>query len=256
MNPQRISSRSLARWTACLALAFAACSSQPSTTSSEATSEDVVSGGSDAIATKDSIGPADASTPTQSGFTVESVNPPEGKAGGGEWAVINGHGFAEGVHVVFGNAPMDPAGIFVIDDTQIQLTTPPHETGLVDITVSLPGDAPKTATLHKGFLYYNDVIVTKVDPPQGPTAGGTAISIHGSGFTGDCQVLVGGKQALNVQLVSDDTVTAITPPGTFGSVPVHVINARGTGLLKKGFFYTAAPTVTSVAPASGPTAGG
>ncbi len=258
MQPPRLWFGNLIALTLVLALA-PACSGKSSNDTSaasaaDATASDTVTG--DAIAATDSVGPGDASTQTQSVFSVTSVNPPQGKAAGGDWVVINGHGFVDGVQVIFGSAPLDPAGLFVIDESQIQLQTPPHETGLIDVTVILPGDTPKSATLAKGYLYFNDVLVTKVDPPQGPTGGGTAISIHGTGFTGDCQVLVGGKQALNVQVVADDTVTAITPPGTFGAVPVHVINATGTGLLKKGFFYTAAPTITAVAPASGPTAGG
>ena len=244
---------------AAVMLTVLACSTkQTAITGSEAVADAT---GSDAIGGTDAVAAPDATTQTQGAFAITSINPAQGKASGGEWVVVNGHGFVDGVQVIFGSAPLDPAGLFVIDESQIQLQTPPHETGLIDVTVVLPGDQAsgiptQSATLAKGFLYYNDVIVTKVDPPQGPTAGGTAISIHGTGFTGDCQVLVGGKQALNVQVVSDDTVTAITPPGAFGAVPVHVMNNKGTGLLKKGFFYTAAPTVTSVSPASGPTAGG
>ncbi len=262
MHPHRASFRSLNSVLLLLGticgLTLLACSAQPSGTNSTATAQDVSGNdaASDAIAGTDAIGSGDASTPTQAAFALTSLTPAQGHASGGEPVSLNGHGFVDGVQVVFGSAPLDPASVYVVDEATIQITTPPHETGLVDVTVVLPGTVPQAATLAKAFLYFNDVLVTKVDPPQGPTAGGTAISIHGTGFAGNCQVLVGGKQALNVQIVADDTVTAITPPGAFGAVPVHVINERGTGLLKKGFFYTAAPTVTSVAPASGPTSGG
>ena len=263
MNSQRQSFRPLAHVLLMLgvvhSLALTACSSPSSSGQGNQADQDIATGdatATDAIAGKDAIGASDASTQTQGGFSLESLSPSEGRASGGESVVLNGHGFTDGVQVIFGSAPLGAAVVYVIDESQIQITTPPHETGLVDVTVVLPGDKPKSASLPKAYLYFNDVLVTKVDPPQGPTAGGTAMSIHGTGFTGDCQVLVGGKQALNVQVVSDDTVTAITPPGAFGAVPVHVINTRGTGLLKKGFSYTAAPTVTSVSPASGPTVGG
>ena len=210
----------------------------------------------DAGTQTDAVAQADTGTPTAAKFELLSVTPAQGRASGGELITLTGTGFVDGMQVMVGGAPLDPSGIFVYDDTTLQLTTPPHETGLVDLTIVLPGTPPLTSTLTKSYLYFNDVVVTKVDPPQGPTAGGTAISIHGTGFSGATQVLVGGKPALGLVVLADDTLTAITPPGAFGAAPVHVITQLGTGLLKKGFFYTAAPTVTSVAPASGPTAGG
>ncbi len=263
MNPQHLSFRlkrsNVLALLAVLALAGAACSGQKTSGDSTTATEDANTGdvsAIDAIVGTDAVSTSDASTPTVKGFAIDSVEPAEGKASGSETIYLYGHGFTDGAQILFGSTPLEASSVYVFDDATIQIITPPHETGLVDITVVLPGDVPQSATLAKAFLYFNDVLVTKVDPPEGPTAGGTAITVHGTGFTGNCQVLVGGKQALNVQVVADDTVTAITPPGTFGSVPVHVLNERGTGLLKKGFFYTAAPTVSSVAPASGPTAGG
>ncbi len=257
MNPQRpsfLQPRAMLLLGALQLALLAGCGAKSPGNGASAATQDAV--GTDAIAGPDAVDAGDATTQTQNVFSLQSVTPAQGHTGGGEPVTLTGHGFSDGVQVLFGTAPLDPSVVYVVDEATIQVTTPPHESGPVDVTVALPGSPPQVAVLPRAFLYYNDVVLTKVDPPQGPTAGGTAISIHGTGFSGDCQVLVGGKQALNVQIVADDTLTAITPPGTFGPVPVHVINARGTGLLKDGFAYTAAPTITSVAPAAGPTAGG
>lgn len=204
----------------------------------------------------DAVQAPDTSTPVAAPFAITQVTPPLGKSEGGELITIYGSGFVDGIAIFIGGAQLDPSKTYVLDDQALQFVTPPHESGWVDITAVLPSDPPQASTLKKAFQYYNEVAVLKVDPPQGPTSGGTAVTIRGTGFSGLQQVLVGGKPGLNPVLLGDDTVTVITPPGTFGAVPVHVIAERGTGLLAKGFFYTTSPAVTSVSPASGPTAGG
>jgi hypothetical protein len=191
---------------------------------------------------------------------LHSIAPSKGKASGGETAELTGAGFEVGLQVLIGTTPVDAASVFVVSSGAIQVKMPPHETGLVDVAVVIPGptpdDPPRTAKIANAYLYYNDVVLASVTPAEGPVAGGTPITIKGTGFAGDTHVLVGGKTALGVQVLADDTIACITPPGIFGAVPVHVSNERGVGVMKKGYFYTAAPAVTSLAPAAGPTAGG
>src|SRR5206468_1953667 len=52
------------------------------------------------------------------------------------------------------------------------------------------------------------------------------------------------------------TITVTTPAHTAGAVDVVVTTSGGTATLTAGYTYTAAPTVTSIAPSSGPVAGG
>ena len=103
--------------------------------------------------------------------------------------------------------------------------------------------------------------VGTVTPNTGPTAGGSLITIRGTGFAPGATVTVGGVPATGVTVVDAMTITATTPPGAVGSVPVVVTNPNGrAGTLPNGFTYTtgagAAPTVGTVAPNSGPTTGG
>jgi len=57
--------------------------------------------------------------------------------------------------------------------------------------------------------------VTSVSPTSGPTAGGTSVTVGGSGFTGATAVHFGANAATNV--VGDGagtSLTATTPAGT------------------------------------------
>ncbi len=188
-----------------------------------------------------------------------SIEPTQGKSSGGEAATLTGTAFDPTAIVMFNGTPLDSDAVVIVDDTEIQIVTPPHDPGLVTVEVRLPQDPPKqdiVSQLKNAFLYFNDVLVAKVDPALGPVGGGTPITITGTGFLGQTTVLVGGKPAIGVQVVADDEIIAVTPPGMFGSQPVHVINERGAAVLKKGFFYTDAPKISTVQPAAGPTVGG
>ncbi|MEU1802696.1 IPT/TIG domain-containing protein [Streptomyces sp. NPDC019937] len=100
-------------------------------------------------------------------------------------------------------------------------------------------------------------IVTSVSPAQGTPAGGTAVTITGSGFTGATAVRFGPGLATNVVVVNGTQITARTPAGT-GTVKVTVTGPSGTSTQNVFFTYTtvAAPVLTTLSPASGPPSGG
>jgi formylglycine-generating enzyme required for sulfatase activity len=84
-------------------------------------------------------------------------------------------------------------------------------------------------------------VIDSVTPSFGPTAGGTTITILGSALEGATGVTVRGVAATSVTVVSDTTVTAITPPGALGAANVQVITPGGTATLSGGFTYGNAP---------------
>ncbi|MEO5821029.1 MAG: DUF5719 family protein [Vicinamibacteraceae bacterium] len=102
--------------------------------------------------------------------------------------------------------------------------------------------------------------VTSVSPTSGPTAGGTVITITGTNFATGATVRVGGTLASGITLLSSTQLRATTPAGSAGAQAVQVTNTSGASATLAGAFtYTApasSPTVTSVSPTSGPTAGG
>ena len=101
--------------------------------------------------------------------------------------------------------------------------------------------------------------VTSISPAFGPTTGGTAVTITGTGFVTSATVTIGGNASTGVSVVNATSITATTPAGTAGARDVVVTNPDAqSGTLPGGFTYEAvpAPTVTSISPASGPTTGG
>lgn len=92
--------------------------------------------------------------------------------------------------------------------------------------------------------------IAAVDPAIGPPAGGTALTIIGSGFqegiTGPVSVRIGSKDALDVAVNDDTTITCKTPQGTpETAVDILVENSRGIAVLEQGFSYLALPTVNT-----------
>jgi hypothetical protein len=185
--------------------------------------------------------------------SIESVEPSFGSPAGGETVFVNGTGFEKGVDVFFDSwASPD---VFYVNSKKLRVVTPAHALGFADVAVRWPGG--KVRLLPKGFLYKTDLAVTAVEPATGPIEGGTPVTITGKGFLKDCGLLFGSRLALQVQLVDDQTIFAVTPPGdSAGPADVHVVGAAGTVSLKDAFVYSVAPMLSAIVPAAGPAAGG
>ena len=99
--------------------------------------------------------------------------------------------------------------------------------------------------------------VISVSPNSGPAAGGTAVTIAGTSFAAGATVAFGSAPATNVVVVNGTTITVTTPAGSAGPATVTVTNTGSqSGSLANGYTYMVVPTVGSVAPNSGPAAGG
>ena len=146
------------------------------------------------------------------------------------------------------------------------ITTPDGDIA-EDKVVTTAGSNSATATLSSGAWVMQMVAfgaltgpaptVTGVSPNNGTTAGGTAVTITGTNFAVGATVTFGTAAATNVVVVSGTQITATTPAGSAGAVTVTVGNPGGqSGGLANAYTYIAPPTVTSVSPSTGPTAGG
>jgi hypothetical protein len=137
-----------------------------------------------------------------------------------------------------------------------------------DKVVTTTGSNSATATLTSSGPWIMQMVafaavsgppptVTSVSPNSGTTAGGTAVTIAGTNFAVGATVTFGSAAATNVVVTSGTQITATTPTGSAGAVMVTVSNPGGqSGGLASAFTYIAPPTVTSVSPSTGPTAGG
>jgi IPT/TIG domain len=91
--------------------------------------------------------------------------------------------------------------------------------------------------------------VTRVTPSFGPDAGGTLVTILGTGFQSGATVSVGGVPATGVTVVDPTTITATTGPHVVGTVDVTVTNPGPQILtLPGGFFYAPPPSTSRFVP--------
>ena len=108
------------------------------------------------------------------------------------------------------------------------LITLPHDFGN-DPPQDTPGNP---VTLPKNFgNIIGPVVITptflSMSPDSGPTAGGTAIAILGTGFIAGTTVNIGGQPCTSVVVVSPTQITAVTPAGSQGLTDVSISNAGG-----------------------------
>jgi IPT/TIG domain len=98
-------------------------------------------------------------------------------------------------------------------------------------------------------------VVSKLGPLKGPAGGGTQVKITGTGFTGATSVHFGSQEA-SFTVGSSTKIVATAPAGAVGTVDVTVTNTAGTSAITTADRYKYTPTVTSLSPSSGSTAGG
>src|SRR5690606_6230562 len=98
--------------------------------------------------------------------------------------------------------------------------------------------------------------MTSITPASAPLAGGTATVITGTGFVAGATVDFGGQPGA-VTNVTATRIDVTTPARQPGEVVVTVTNPDGQSATLSGAFRCLGPppTLTNVAPASGPTTG-
>lgn len=147
---------------------------------------------------------------------------------------------------------------------------------LAETITSNPGSHALAVNPAGTFVYsadYNDhnqrtvskvAIGASVSPPAvtglsvtaGPLAGGGTTVISGTNLTGATGVSFGGASA-SILSGTDDTIAVTVPSvGSAGARNVTVTTGSGTSTQNVPYTYVGAPSVTSLSPASGTTAGG
>lgn|GEM_PF-1120916 len=201
---------------------------------------------------------------------IVRVDPDLGPHFGGVEVRILGAGFTDDMLVLFDDEEAEI--IDVVDDIELTVIVPPSviplqpapETGLaaVDVTVvNLDPNDGRSDTLDDAYTYFWPPEVTSVEPPSGPTAGGTNVVVRGRFFRhvpdGEFHVAFGDNPAISFTVTSTTAITAVTPPGPAGFVDVRVENyPMSFGVLEDGYEYIPPPIVERVEPDVGPTFGG
>ena len=186
-----------------------------------------------------------AGVPSVTGLTPES-----GPAVGGTTVTITGTDLSGATAVSFGAS--SATSFVVVSATAITAVAPPGS-GTVPVTVVTPMGTRATGPACQ--YSYAAPGITELSPGHGPAAGGTAVTITGSGFTGASAVRFGATAATSFSVGSDTIITAVAPAGT-GTVTVTVTTPQGTSAEIPAAQYAYAPTISAVSPDHGPAAGG
>ncbi len=195
--------------------------------------------------------------------TVAQVQPTSGSTAGGTLITITGTFLRQGATVSVGANPCAMVNV-AMGGTTITCNVPSGTAGPVAITVANPDG--QVGLLNNAFTYLAPIpppVVTAVTPSFAATAGGTQVTIQGSGFQAGATVRFGTIASNAVTVVSPSAIIA-TAPGvaSVGVVDITVTNPDAQfGRLAGGFTYFQPAdlpniTVVQLNPTEGPPAGG
>lgn len=97
--------------------------------------------------------------------------------------------------------------------------------------------------------------ITSVSPSYGPTAGGVLLTVSGSGFRSSLGTVTLGGNTCPVTSWNGATILCTLPAGQGANLNLIVTTSAGDKATNTQFSYSA-PTITSIAPLTGPTVGG
>ncbi|MBA3808217.1 MAG: IPT/TIG domain-containing protein [Solirubrobacterales bacterium] len=140
---------------------------------------------------------------------VTKLAPKTGAAAGGTAVSITGLSFTGATLVEFGATPA--TSFAVKSATSITAVAPAGTSGNVDVTVTGPGGT--SATTSADLYKYKPPTITAVTPNSGPKAGGTAVTISGSGFALGAATTFkfASGIATSVNCSSTSSCTAVSP---------------------------------------------
>ena len=186
--------------------------------------------------------------------TVTGISTPSGPVGTA--VTIGGTGFASGATVAIGGVTCTSPTFG--SATSLSCFTGQGTTLGTPLSVTVTNPDTQTGTLPAGFTNTAPVVaaptVASIAPTSGPV--GTRVTIAGTGFTTGATVKIGDVTCTSPTRTSATQLKCTTGSGTPGLVDVVVTNPdTQTGTKTNAFTNTApaaAPTVSSIAPTSGP----
>ncbi len=186
--------------------------------------------------------------------TISGISPNKGPLGGSQYVTVSGTGFYyNGVSqptITIGGS--NCTSVTVQSETTATCYTPTGTLGAKNVIYY--NQKGESATLTNGYTYVNAPTISTVSPNTGSTGGQPGIVITGTNFTDATLVQFGGAGA-SFTVDNSTQITATAPAHSAGTFDVTVTTPGGTATKSSGFTYVT-PTVTSVSPNYGSTAGG
>jgi RHS repeat-associated protein len=184
---------------------------------------------------------------------ITALSPSAGALAGGTTVTITGGDFTGASKVLFGSAS---APFTVTSDGQLTAVAP-KGSGAVRIEVITAGNGTTAAVPADKYVYVDGPTISSIAPLAGPAAGGTTVTVLGSGLAGATGVLFGGVPAAHFTVKSDAALTAVAPPGAgAATITVDVGTTPTTVVGAARYTYAVVPSVTGLSEISGPAGGG
>jgi hypothetical protein len=178
--------------------------------------------------------------------TISSVSPDFGPASGGYSVTISGTNLLNANSVSIGGVEVS---LFTVDsDTQIRASVPSGSSGTTNLVVTTTGGRVSTP-----FTYSGAPSISNVSSSVISTTAGQSIVITGKNFIGTKIVAIGNINIDAFEVLSNTSIRLITPNLTTGSKNLTV--TTGSGSTNFSIKVIGQPSITSIDPSSGTTAG-
>lgn len=125
-------------------------------------------------------------------------------------------------------------------------------------TAEVGYDGPTGNGTPDGAFNVEGPTVTKLEPDEGPEAGGTTVTITGTHFDRATEVKFGTTEATKYEVISETSIVAAAPAHAAGAVEVTVTTPGGVSEETSAdeYTYRVQPAVANVQPDAGPASGG
>ena len=175
---------------------------------------------------------------------VSAVSPTSGKTAAGTRVTVTGRNFSHVTGVKFGTAAGN--AISVASSTRLTVTAPAHSAGTVDIRVSTSYGTSAAVTADH-YVFVAPPVISSISPTVGKSAGGTRVTITGTGFSRLTSVTFGGAAGMSLSVLASTKLQVTAPAHTAGRVDVRVIGQYGTSAIATadGYTYLAPPTAVT-----------
>jgi hypothetical protein len=174
-----------------------------------------------------------------------------GSTAGGTSVTITGTSFTGATSVTFGGVAA--TSLTVVNSTTVTCITPARATaGAVGVIVTTGGGSSNTFA---SFTYILPPNIKSFAPSSVSRLGGTSVTITGTNFIGATSVTLGGLNATSFNVVSNTSITCVTPARTTGGM-VNVIVTSGGGPSNTFSTFIYSPFISAILPALGTRAGG
>lgn len=185
----------------------------------------------------------------------------QGKTSGHELVTILGSNFgpskgrSSALKVMFGS--FQALDVEVLNANALEVITPRGFGRDLPVVVELGGQKSSDGESKIHYISYAPPVVESIDPETGPTTGGSILYIYGNNFGSHAafpKVFIDDRPCVFVTWRSSTLLECVLPSGTGRSKFVKVV-VGGQSNGKNTLFSYDAPSVSSIYPDSGPTAG-